>query len=366
MFRDISLEVILRAVLGIEASELDAAAQILTEVTDGFSPLLVFIPPLQRDYGPGSPGWTRASTCRRSATGTRCSPMTHNDREGTRTLAPAGRVAKPGPEDAPPETGTDTTSYTVSADALKEIKKTTAEGPDVAKPPGFPGDRLERRDSRRARTARRNLKIRAAFMDLFGIGRKLTKKETDLVKKFLPDSFDPSVIRLRRMSRRRAARWARKNNLDDLPSGKARKNTLWLSEDYFTEDTEDSEIELNSVGAIGDFQHETFHIFQHSLGMSISRERRYAKRQGTLMPRGGDVYYYTRFADPQKMLDQFWTGTIEQQSALFGNAVKLLESETRGLEPDTDIEGLLESYEKAEGGAMPRFSPILDYVKGLR
>lgn len=50
---------------------------------------------------------------------------------------------------------------------------------------------------------------------------------------------------------------------------------------------------------------------------------------------------------------------------MFDDAIKLFEHDIQGLEPDTDVEGLLETYKKAEGGAMPRFTPILDYVKGL-
>lgn len=56
VFRDVSLDVILRAVLGVPDARLAEAAEILREATDSFTTPLVFIPPLQRDLGPASPG----------------------------------------------------------------------------------------------------------------------------------------------------------------------------------------------------------------------------------------------------------------------------------------------------------------------
>lgn len=216
-------------------------------------------------------------------------------------------------------------------------------------PERLPADRLDHMGSRRAERIQRNRRVRAAFMDAFGVGSKLSDAEVAFLERFLPDSLDLSSIRIRKMSAERAVRIQKRRGLAGPPLGRVHKNTVWIHEKLFDGDKLDLGRDNAEVEAT--LAHEAFHVLQETSGRGKGHERRYAKRHD-IPHSGGGRYEYTDRPDASQQLWEFRRSEFEQQARMFEHGVQrtLVEESGVNLIPPGDAGD---------------YDLILDYVEGL-
>ncbi|NJK32045.1 MAG: hypothetical protein HC927_06270 [Deltaproteobacteria bacterium] len=177
-------------------------------------------------------------------------------------------------------------------------------------------------------------------MDWFGIGRRLTPNERNLIEKYFPQSFDNSVIRIRKMSKRRSERLERLGSTRSR--GYAFRNTIWINEKYWSKYTD--EIAVTNPEAAELLIHEVFHVFQYSKGMTSRRQRRFERKHGLPVLRGGVEYLWTFRETGEDQLREFKQQGVEAQASMFAAGARHAET----------VEDIIDIWKA-----------VLEYLKGL-
>jgi RHS repeat-associated protein len=106
-------------------------------------------------------------------------------------------------------------------------------------------------------------------------------------------------------------------------------NNIYLPKEFFSNNSECEELKVDNPGIYAVFAHESLHVWQRQHGQNVTLSGG-ALQLGRILSFGlYDPYKYKNTSDPQKLLDVFKSGNIEQQGAIFQQYVL---DEQRGLD----------------------------------